>query len=213
MKKILFLTFITVFSLCLICYAWIDLWVAIYIHENLPSGIYQIFSVITNIGKAHFWFGVFGIPLIALLIYKFFTLHFNYTHYIYACWFGITSLMITGIFINILKVMIGRYRPWLYFNDNLYGFLPFNMDFGMNSFPSGHSQAIWSAMTIFALLFPKLPKTLLFGLASVVAISRVIIAQHFVSDVLMGSFIGFASTFLIYHYFSWRWGDPVLAKN
>jgi len=50
------------------------------------------------------------------------------------------------LLVNLLKYLIGRIRPRHLFEQGLYGFSPLNTQWGMNSFPSGHSQAIFAAM-------------------------------------------------------------------
>jgi membrane-associated phospholipid phosphatase len=206
----LLILFTVILCLCAISYIWLDLLVTLYMRHELPADIYRIFRVITDIGKADYWFVLFGIPAIGLTLYHRTTKNTAYQHYAYMSWFGVASLAASGILINVLKFMIGRYRPRYYFSEEqLYGFLPFNMDFGMNSFPSGHSQTIWAAMTVLALLFPKFPKLALFGLAASVAISRVIVGSHFISDILMGSFIGFAMTLIMYKKLKHKLQEPV----
>ena len=62
---------------------------------------------------------------------------------------------------------------------------------GGNSFPSEHAAAAWSIASIIAHEYPG-PLTSLFtyGVASVVSASRINAKQHFPSDVLIGSTIG-----------------------
>jgi len=57
------------------------------------------------------------------------------------------------------------------------------------SFPSGHSQAAFTAAGFFALRFRR-RRALLYGAAAAVAVSRVYLAAHFPSDILAGSAMG-----------------------
>lgn len=60
------------------------------------------------------------------------------------------------------------------------------------SFPSEHSAAAWSVAGVIAHEYPgPLTSTLAYGLASVISSSRVTAKQHFPSDVLIGSAIGY----------------------
>ncbi|MBA4122788.1 MAG: phosphatase PAP2 family protein [Acidobacteria bacterium] len=64
---------------------------------------------------------------------------------------------------------------------------------GGNSFPSGHAASIWSVATVIAYEYQDKPlvKYGVYGLAMAVSLSRYIGREHFLSDVLVGSAIGF----------------------
>ena len=63
---------------------------------------------------------------------------------------------------------------------------------GGTSFPSEHAAAAWSIATVIAHEYPgKLPRFLAYGMASAVSFSRVHARQHFPSDVLIGSVLGY----------------------
>jgi hypothetical protein len=60
-----------------------------------------------------------------------------------------------------------------------------------NSFPSEHSAIAWSVASVVAHEYPgPLTKFLAYGLASAVTITRVTSKQHFASDALVGSVLG-----------------------
>lgn len=62
---------------------------------------------------------------------------------------------------------------------------------GGSSFPSEHSAIAWSVASIWAHEYPsKLSQTLAYGLASTVTLTRVTSQQHFASDALLGSLLG-----------------------
>jgi membrane-associated phospholipid phosphatase len=62
---------------------------------------------------------------------------------------------------------------------------------GGNSFPSLHSAAAWSAASVLAHEYPgPLTKFLAYGLASAVTVTRVTGKEHFASDALIGSALG-----------------------
>ena len=63
---------------------------------------------------------------------------------------------------------------------------------GGTSFPSEHAAAAWSVAGVIAHEYPgPLTKIMAYGLASLVDISRIRSHQHFPSDVLVGSAIGY----------------------
>jgi membrane-associated phospholipid phosphatase len=57
------------------------------------------------------------------------------------------------------------------------------------SFPSGHAATAFAAAIAVGLLYPRLRKPLL-GLAVLIALSRVYLGVHYVTDVLVGSALG-----------------------
>ena len=70
---------------------------------------------------------------------------------------------------------------------------------GGNSFPSGHSAAAWAAAGILAHEYPgPMTKLLVYGLATTVSIASVGSKQHFPSDVLIGSGIGWLVSEYVY---------------
>jgi membrane-associated phospholipid phosphatase len=62
---------------------------------------------------------------------------------------------------------------------------------GGDSFPSEHAALAWSVATVFAHEYPgPMTKFLAYGLASAVTLTRVTGQQHFASDALVGSVLG-----------------------
>ncbi len=91
-----------------------------------------------------------------------------------------------------MKYAFGRERP---LQDNYRG----RFGQGGVSFPSEHAAAAWSIASVIAHEYPG-PLTSLFayGLASAVSASRITGKQHFPSDVLVGSAIGWLEGMYVY---------------
>ncbi len=106
------------------------------------------------------------------------------------------SILAGGVVLNLAKFVIGRWRPRALFADGAYGFEMFNTDFGMNSFPSGHSQMAFSLAAALCFVYPRFAWAYL-SLAAFIALSRLGATVHFPADVLMGSYIGVCSALLI----------------
>lgn len=69
-----------------------------------------------------------------------------------------------------------------------------------SSFPSGHAAETWAMAGIIADEYPSRPnKFLWYGVGATVAISRVTARQHFVSDVIAGSALGYLIARHIFH--------------
>ena len=73
---------------------------------------------------------------------------------------------------------------------------------GGSSFPSGHSMSAWSVATVIAEEYGQhrpLVKIAAYGVAAAVSISRYTGRNHFLSDVLIGSAIGYGVGRYVYH--------------
>jgi len=94
--------------------------------------------------------------------------------------------------VEALKYSLGRERP--YQGNGSGAFFQ-----GGTSFPSEHSAAAWSIAGVFAHEYQgTLPKLFAYGMASAVSFSRVRSGQHFPSDVLVGSVLGFLISESVY---------------
>jgi hypothetical protein len=91
-----------------------------------------------------------------------------------------------------MKYAFGRERP---LQDNYRG----RFGQGGVSFPSEHAAAAWSIASVIAHEYPgPLTSILVYGLASAVSASRITAKQHFPSDVLVGSAIGWLEGMYVY---------------
>ena len=119
---------------------------------------------------------------------------------------GLEAYVITAVFTQVIKQITHRHRPY---QDNPPN--PHNWDgpfswggdygtFGYNSFPSGHSSAIFAIATVIGLEYwdTKWVPIVCFGLAGFTALYRLAINDHWASDVLFGSALGFAVGSMVY---------------
>ena len=101
----------------------------------------------------------------------------------------------SGIVAQVLKVASQRQRPPV---DNSSG----EFFDGGSSFPSGHAISAWSVATVIAEEYgPRHPAVRYgaYALATAVGISRYTGRKHFLSDVLMGSAMGYGIGRYVYH--------------
>lgn len=99
---------------------------------------------------------------------------------------GSEALVDALIISNALKVVTQRPRP---LEDNGRG----RFFRGGNSFPSGHAVNAWSVATVVANEYGsnRFIKFTAYGLAAAISISRYTGERHFLSDIFVGSFIGY----------------------
>jgi len=96
--------------------------------------------------------------------------------------------------VEALKYSLGRERP--YQGNGNGAFLHSG-----TSFPSEHAAVAWSIAGVFAHEYPgTLPTILAYGAASAVSLSRIQGRQHFPSDVLVGSVLGYLISQNVYRH-------------
>ena len=114
---------------------------------------------------------------------------------------ALESMADAGLVVEALKLATNRQRP--YVAPGTGKFWPDDTDiYSFNSsFPSGHSAASWAFARIIVEETPGHPwlHVALYGLATSVAIARVTGENHFPSDALVGSVIGYTVGGYVYH--------------
>lgn len=101
----------------------------------------------------------------------------------------VVSVAITGVAVNLAKVLIGRERPPIWAaSQGLQIHVPFGIPTDM-SFPSGHSQTSFGAAVYLSLLYPRGAPAFM-ALAALVGVSRIALGVHFPSDVMVGALVG-----------------------
>jgi len=199
--------FVVVAIFCALSYIFFDLKIAIFVRENMPADAVHVFYLITDAGLGGPWLGLSAALMMIGYIgarratseqgrQRFYRLRDSFA-------FMFVAQTFSGVFVVTAKVIIGRIRPKFFFNDGLYGFHPFNFDFGMNSFPSGHSQTAWASMIALALLFPRFRPYFIIA-AIIISGSRVMVSAHYLSDVVMGSYVGAIMTVMTWMWFQKR---------
>ncbi len=118
---------------------------------------------------------------------------------------GVKAYILSGIAVNIPKLIINRYRPYHGESPDPYAFKgPFAGDF-YKSMPSGHTTSIFTVATIVAEEYKDywfVPVTC-YTIASAAGISRIIDNKHWASDVFVGAAFGWAMGKLIHSRNNW----------
>lgn len=191
---------IAVALFCPLSMALFDRPLALALKAHLGGDLEGFFKTVTNLGLAGFYLIPAGLLWLGLTVKaRRCLLPDQRRRWRELAWrpgYLFLAVGITGLIENLVKVLVGRARPRLLFDNGFYGFHPFAHDWAMNSFPSGHSQAIWAAMTALAILVPRY-NLLWWLVALLVAASRVATTVHFLSDAVAGSWLGLAGAVLI----------------
>lgn len=112
------------------------------------------------------------------------------------CALMLAAMASSAIVLHLVKFAASRHRPSDFFRDGLYGFAPFTVTHRLDSFPSGHSQTIFVFMATLMIAFPRHWKLFL-TVGALTAVSRVVLLNHFPSDILIGSWLGAFFVFLL----------------
>lgn len=110
----------------------------------------------------------------------------------------------SGILVNLLKMAIGKSRPKLLFSDGRLDFTPFSYGHEVNGFPSGHATTCAAGATILAMAMPRFRVAFLAG-GLALALTRVAIHAHYLSDVCAGFALGIACALGTMRVWRQRW--------
>ncbi len=176
------------FSLIILAALTLDQNLSLYFKRPELGAIWLMARAITNVGLGEHYF------LAAVLLY------------IFARWVRpkysrlrewsrdfFFALTISGIFLLVVKFCVGRQRPHISPDFNPFVFHPFTLNWDFQSFASGHAQVMFTVATMLSLAMPK-AKWFFFIVAAFFGFTRVIIHDHFLSDVIGGATIGYIGT-------------------
>ena len=162
------------------------------ISAQLPSGHGGASETISDVGLIGTGATVGGLYLLGLAR--------DDTHARETGVFGAEALLNSILPHATLSYVFGRYRPFQgpmgevgegdFFGSHVYA----------SSFPSGHAMYTWSMVSVLTQEYPsKKSKVFWYAVGSTVAISRVTARDHFASDVIAGSAIGYLIGHHIWH--------------
>ncbi len=180
------------FALAVLAYLLADYRTAVFVRE-LPRPLRDLASQLTEFGQMGHYVWILPLAIIVSVLLK------RKTD---AWWFGLAlaSTVVSGLLVNILKIILGRSRPSVLFAYNEYGFGPIRLGYDHASFPSGHAATCGSLAAVLWLKWPRLwPLWLILGLT--IAFTRVFTLSHYISDVLIGAYLGAVTTLLLHREF------------
>lgn len=103
---------------------------------------------------------------------------------------GLLAVIGGGLSVQVLKHLFCRSRPLAERAGQFFVEFPcLGKGAGLISFPSGHSGTSFALAYVLSRAYPKW-SVIFYGLATMVALSRVYLAKHFPSDVVAGAAIG-----------------------
>jgi len=184
--------------------------------RQLPADVIWLFGRITDLGLSGWFLYPIGIALLVLAFADSPSLPPFSRRVLTAlsCRLGFVFLAIAvpGLFVAIVKRLIGRARPFVAGDDPWTSAL-FVWRASYASFPSGHATtAFAAAVAIGAIWRPARP--IMWVYAVMIALSRVVVTAHHPSDVIAGAIVGTIGALLVRNWYaSRRLGFTMLADG
>ena len=182
-----------------------DLWINnLFTKFNYGVGsIYlkDFFIGITDLGDSLIYFLFFTLLFLCSYLMKILNI-IGKKKYFYIKKFSVFSfsyLLLVGLITQIIKHLVGRPRPNHSQLDGSFEFNFLSTESSFHSFPSGHSSTIIAITIIMALAIPNL-KYFFYFFGFLIALSRVVVGAHFLTDVIGGLIIAI-SVYRIFNYF------------
>jgi membrane-associated phospholipid phosphatase len=171
---------------------------------TLPLWLVDIFNEITDFGKSNWFLVPIGavIVLAAILATPAAGRITNLvlTSLIVRLTYVFTAIALPGLFVTIVKRLIGRLRPS---ELGPYVYVPWSWSPAYASMPSGHATTAVAAAIAIGALWPK-ARVVMWVYATLIMASRVVIQAHFVSDVIAAAFVGGFAAILVRNWFAAR---------
>ena len=186
--KIILISFPLLVLFCVIGYFFFDLPIAQNCKSIFSSNkIRRILKDISKLGIATFYL------ICSAVLFVFFRFIKKRKIWSNRALFVFLSIFLSGMLVLITKFIFGRYRPKMFFEEQLYGFEFFQLKGKITSFPSGHASTIVALMLSLYFINPKY-RVIYFIIAFVVVISRVLVCHHYLTDVVVGSYVAAITT-------------------
>lgn len=115
------------------------------------------------------------------------------------------AIGVPGLFVAIVKRLIGRARPYVGGggHDDPFAYMPFVWRPEYASMPSGHATTAVSAAIAIGAIWPR-TRVVMWLYALVIMASRVAVLAHHPSDVFAGALTGAAGAYLVRRWFAAR---------
>jgi dolichol-phosphate mannosyltransferase len=178
--------------------------------HGLPQVARDVFGVITHIGRSGYIFALSAFTVLVALWLREQRQGVGQAERRVAdgilagrAFFIFAVCTVSGLASQIMKLPIGRARPFLADKFGAYSFHPFVFDARFASFPSGHTITAFAMAVALGWFLPKW-RTALYTVAILVAISRMVLESHYLADVMAGALVGSVSAIVLRRMFAAR---------
>ncbi|MGS1009724.1 phosphatase PAP2 family protein [Achromobacter anxifer] len=170
------------------CALWVDLPLAVWIKQSVSEGVNESFEWIGELGESGPYIGValafYVIGLVGLARGWRNPVRMSYASMARGSLLMLSTMAVGGLVVLVLKRSVARARPELFFEKGIYGVgESFSRAQLYNSFPSSHTYAAFAVAVVLGILAPRWRWVFLL-LAALVAMSRLVNLDHYLSDVM-----------------------------
>jgi membrane-associated phospholipid phosphatase len=113
------------------------------------------------------------------------------------------AIALPGLFVAIVKRLIGRARPYVGGHIDPFAYRPFVWRPEYASMPSGHATTAVAAALAIGAIWPR-TRLVMWLYAVTIMVSRVAVLAHHVSDVIAGALVAAVGVYLIRRWFAVR---------
>lgn len=177
-------------ALVVVSYLYVDRPVANWLHKYEKSSVTGFFRTITSLGSASV---MLALPFLATAALGLTAFVMRNSERATALWraagqafFVFCCVALPAAIGLVAKVLIGRARPRILFDGNVFGFTPMNFNDDWHSMPSGHSLAAAGFAAGLALIMPLPAFTIIAFFGAMIALSRVATTAHYFGDAMAG---------------------------
>jgi membrane-associated phospholipid phosphatase len=163
-----------------------------FVHDS-DSSVIRFMAYITNIGRSQWYLVPAALVFGAVALADWsrggrrakarLSLLFGQAAYVFS------SVALSGLFVNAIKVLFGRARPRLLDQVGAHYFDPLTFGYLNASFPSGHSTTVGAIVGILIIWYPRW-SLLIIELGLFIAATRIAAQAHYPSDVIAGFLVG-----------------------
>jgi membrane-associated phospholipid phosphatase len=172
-----------------------------------PAWIADLFNALTGFGTSDWWLVPIGLVLLTIAalatpalprlsqrVLLAFTVRLG---------FVFAAIALPGLFVTVVKRLIGRARPFIGGEADPFLYLPLGWRADYASLPSGHATNVFAALIAVGLVWPRL-RPIMLVYALIIAASRVIVLAHHPSDVIAGALVGTLGALMVRDWFAAR---------
>jgi membrane-associated phospholipid phosphatase len=179
------------YALLMVClFVYVDASVAIFFHRVELGYIQPLSKWVTLLGKSK---PLIGVLIGFILIFRYI---FRWRKWEMRAWFLALCTVVPSLIVLGLKILFGRARPELLFNDGIYGFQWLKYTRLFWSFPSGHTATLMGCMLGSCIIWPKY-RWMFLCIGFLVMLSRVILLQHYITDVLVSAYLALIEVWVL----------------